>query len=234
MNNMQLYELINDKTQFFKVFEDNIKNKIRVASPAIISEVDYEKQTLKAQITLREYINGKYIDIPELLDVPFFILGGGDYSITIPIKKGDECLIVFGDSCIDSWWQNGDVQNPIDSRRHDLSDGFALVGFKSQKNKLDDYSDDSFQIRQNDEVPFEINDESIIITKDETEIIIEEDNITISTNENTKIKIDSNGKVEIKASEINLKGTVKINDKDYMSHTHSNGNQGANTGGVIA
>ena len=231
---MLISELINDTTSLFKNLEDKIKQKIRVASPAIISEVDYEKQTLKAQITIREYINGKYIDIPELLDVPFFILGGGDYSVTMPIKKGDECLIVFGDSCIDSWWQNGDVQNPIDSRRHDLSDGFALVGFKSQKNKLENYSDEAFQIQQNDEVPFEINDDSIIIKKDETEIIIEEDNITISTNENTKITIDSNGKIEIKASEINLKGTVKINDKDFMSHTHSNGNQGANTGGVIA
>ena len=231
---MLISELINDTTSLFKNLEDKIKQKIRVASPAIISEVDYEKQTLKAQITIREYINGKYIEIPELLDVPFFILGGGDYSITMPIKKGDECLIVFGDSCIDSWWQNGDVQNPIDSRRHDLSDGFALVGFKSQKNKLENYSDEAFQIQQNDEVPFEINDDSIFIKKDETEIIIEEDNITISTNENTKITIDSNGKIEIKASEINLKGTVKINDKDFMSHTHSNGNQGANTGGVIA
>ena len=231
---MLISELINDRTQLFKNLEEKIKQKIRVASPAIISEVDYEKQTLKAQITIREYINGKYIEIPELLDVPFFILGCGDYSVTITIKKGDECLIVFGDSCIDSWWQNGDVQNPIDSRRHDLSDGFALVGFKSQKNKLEDYSDEAFQIRKEDEIPFEINDDSIIIKKNETEIIIEEDNITISTNENTKITIDSNGKVEIKASEINLKGTVKINDKDFMSHTHSNGNQGANTGGVIA
>lgn len=231
---MKISELVNDTTSLFRNLENKIMQKIRVASPAIVSEVDYEKQTLKAQITLREHINGKFIDIPELLDVPFFILGGGDYAVTMPIKKGDECLIIFGDSCMDSWWQNGDVQNPIDSRRHDLSDGFALVGFKSQKNKLEDYSDDSFQIRQNDEIPFEINDDSIIITKDETEIIIEEDNITISTNENTKITIDSNGKVEIKASEINLKGTVKIDDKDFMTHTHSNGNQGANTGGVIA
>lgn len=231
---MLISELINDRTQLFKNLEEKIKQKIRVASPAIISEVNYEKQTLKAQITIREYINGKYIDIPELLDVPFFILGGGYYSVTMPIKKGDECLIIFGDSCIDSWWQNGDVQNPIDSRRHDLSDGFAIVGFKSQKNKLENYSDEAFQIQQNDEIPFEINDNSIIIKKDETKIIIEEDNITISTSENTKITIDSNGKVEIKASEINLKGTVKINDKDFMSHTHSNGNQGANTGGVIA
>ena len=231
---MYIYELINDKTQFFKVFEEKIKQKIRVASPAVISEVDYEKQTLKAQITIREYINGKYIEIPELLDVPFFILGGGDYAVTMPIKKGDECLIVFGDSCIDSWWQNGDIQNPIDSRTHDLSDGFAIVGFKSQKNKLENYSDESFQIRKENEIPFEINADSIIIKKNDTEIIIEDDNITISTNENTEITIDSNGKVEIKASEINLKGTVKINDKDFMSHTHSNGNQGANTGGVIA
>ena len=231
---MLISELINDRTQLFKVFEDKIKQKIRVASPAVISEVDYEKQTLKAQITIREYINGKYIEIPELLDVPFFILGGGDYSVTIPIKKGDECLIVFGDSCIDSWWQNGDIQNPIDSRRHDLSDGFAIVGFKSQKNKLDNYSDEAFQIRKEDEVPFEINTDSIIITKDETEIKIEEDNITISTNNNTKITIDSDGVVQIEASEIKLNGTVKINNKDFMSHTHSNGNQGANTGGVIA
>jgi hypothetical protein len=231
---MLISELINDTTSLFKNLENKIMQKIRVASPAVISEVDYEKQTLKAQITIREYINGKYIEIPELLDVPFFILGGGDYSITMPIKKGDECLIIFGDSCVDSWWQNGDIQNPIDSRRHDLSDGFALVGFKSQKNKLEDYNDEAFQIRKEDEIPFEINDDSIIITKDETEIIIEDDNITISTNENTKITIDSNGKVEIEASEINLKGTVKINDKNFMSHTHSNGNQGANTGGVIA
>lgn len=231
---MLISELINDTTSLFRNLENKIMQKIRVASPAVISEVDYEKQTLKAQITIREYINGKYIEIPELLDVPFFILGGGDYSITMPIKKGDECLIVFGDSCIDSWWQNGDIQNPIDSRRHDLSDGFAIVGFKSQKNKLEDYSDEAFQIRKEDEIPLEINDDSIIIKKNETEIIIEEDNITISTSENTKITIDSNGKVEIEASEINLKGTVKINNKDFMSHTHSNGNQGANTGGVIA
>lgn len=231
---MKIAELVNDTTSLFRNLENKIMQKIRVASPAIVSEVDYEKQTLKAQITLRENINGKYIDIPELLDVPFFILGGGDYSCTFPIKKGDECLVIFGDSCIDSWWQNGDVQNPIDSRRHDLSDGFALVGFKSQKNKLDNYSDEAFQIRQEDEVPFEINDDSIKITKSETEIKIEEDNIIISTGSNTKIKIDTNGKVEIEASEINLKGTVKINNKDFMSHTHSNGNQGANTGGVIA
>jgi hypothetical protein len=61
---MLISELINDRTQLFKNLENKIMQKIRVASPAVISEVDYEKQTLKAQITIREYINGKYIEIP--------------------------------------------------------------------------------------------------------------------------------------------------------------------------
>lgn len=232
---MKIYETLNDRVQLFKNFEKNLMQKLRVASPATVTAVDYEKQTLKAQITLREYINGQYLEIPELLDVPFFILGGGNYSFTFPIEEGDECLVIFGDSCIDSWWQNGDIQNPMDSRRHDLSDGFAIVGFKSQKNKLEDYSEDSFQIRNGEDVPLEINEDSITITKNETEIHIEEDIITISTGDESKITVDSNGAVTIEAREINLKGDiVKIKDKDFMAHTHSNGNNGSPTGGVIS
>ena len=84
---MKIYELVNDKTQLFKVFEEKIKQKIHVAAPAKITSIDYEKQTLNAQITIREKINGQLFGIPELLDVPFFVLGGGDYSLTFPIKK---------------------------------------------------------------------------------------------------------------------------------------------------
>ena len=231
---MKIYELVNDPTQFMRTFEDKLMQKIRVAAPAKVTAVDLDKQTLQAQITIRENVNGKLFGIPELLDVPFFVLGGGDFSLTLPVSKDDECLVVFADSCIDSWWQNGDVQNPIDSRRHDLSDAFAIVGFRSQKNKLDNYNDEALQIRNGDEVPLEIGKDSIRVTMDETEVKVEEDNVIISTNEDTRIKIDADGTVEIKASTIKLDGTVKINNKDFMSHVHSGGNQGANTGGVVA
>lgn len=231
---MKIYELVNDSTRFMKAFEDRLMQKIRVAAPARVTSVDFEKQTLNAQITIRESVDGQLFGIPELLDVPFFILGGGDFSMTFPVKEGDECLVVFADSCIDSWWQNGDVQNPIDERRHDLSDGFALVGFKSQKNRLENFSDEAFQIRQGEDAPLEISDDAVTIKKGEVEIKVEEDGVTISTDEDTLIKIDSDGTVTIKASTIKLDGTVKINDKDFMSHVHTGGNQGANTGGVVA
>ena len=44
---------------------------------------------------------------------------------------GDECLVVFADRCINSWWYQGGVQPPEEIRFHDLSDGFAFVGFRS-------------------------------------------------------------------------------------------------------
>lgn len=231
---MKIYELVNDSTRFMKAFEDRLMQKIRVAAPARVTSVDFEKQTLNAQITIRENVDGQLFGIPELLDVPFFIIGGGDFSMTFPIKEGDECLVVFADSCIDSWWQNGDVQNPIDERRHDLSDGFALVGFKSQKNRLENISDEAFQIRQGEDAPLEISDDAVTIKKGDVEIEVKEDGVTISTDEDTLIKIDSDGTVTVKASTIKLDGTVKINDKDFMSHVHTGGNQGANTGGVVA
>lgn len=53
--------------------------------------------------------------------------------MTFPIKKDDECLVIFSDLSIDNWWESGNVQNPVEQRRHDLSDGMAIFGLKNQK-----------------------------------------------------------------------------------------------------
>ena len=62
--------------------------------------------------------------------------------MTFPVAKGDECLVVFAEACIDAWYQTGMVGNAISVRRHDYSDAFAFVGFRSLKNKLVNVSDD--------------------------------------------------------------------------------------------
>ena len=63
------------------------------------------------------------------------------------VIPGDDCLVVFGDCCIDAWWQSGGVQNQVERRRHDLSDGFAIVGFRAQPNVVTGYSSDTAQLR---------------------------------------------------------------------------------------
>ena len=43
---------------------------------------------------------------------------------------------MFASRCIDAWWQSGGVGEPMEPRMHDLSDGFALVGVRSQPHRL--------------------------------------------------------------------------------------------------
>lgn len=95
------------------------------------------EQTVRVQPAIREVVTGSdytpvSIPLPELLDVPIVLPRAGDYVITLPVRAGDECLVIFADQCIDAWWQNGGVQNQMERRRHDLSDGFAILGTWSQ------------------------------------------------------------------------------------------------------
>ena len=49
---------------------------------------------------------------------------------------------------------------------------------------------------------------------------------------NSDIQISDEG-ITLNATNININGTLTINGTPYLNHIHSNGNQGANTGGVV-
>lgn len=117
---------------------------LRVAMPGIIEEFNKEENTVKVQLAIMEKVTdpetGESTDtpIPVLEDVPVVFPRAGGYSLLMPIEEGDECLVVFGDMCIDSWWQSGGVQSQAETRRHDLSDGMAILGVWSQPNKIEE------------------------------------------------------------------------------------------------
>lgn len=144
-------ERMQDIIEYQRRVKEAIGIDLRVAAPGIIQSVDYDKQTCTVQLTVREQLNYdgnlQWVDIPILPDVPFFIYSGGGYCLTLPVAVGDECLVIFGDNCIDAWWQSGGVQNQIDHRRHDLSDGFAIVGFRSQPHTVNGFSAGAAQLR---------------------------------------------------------------------------------------
>lgn len=119
--------------------KDALNNELRVAMPGIVKEFDVATQTVTVQLAIREKIINagaeEEVQIPMLVDVPVVMPRAGGYSLVFAPKAGDECLVVFADNCIDGWWQSGGVQSQIDNRRHDLSDGFAILGCWSQTNK---------------------------------------------------------------------------------------------------
>ena len=98
-----------------------------------ITAFDAVKRTAKVEVMFRRLLaDGKTIqDFPLLQDCPVFTLQGGGSALTVPIAAGDECLVLFSDNNIDAWYEAGQPALPYDGRRHDISDGIAIVGLNS-------------------------------------------------------------------------------------------------------
>lgn len=125
----------------FRSLTEKIGSELRVAAPGIIQSYNAATNTATVQLAIREKVNQMDgttadTDLPLLLDCPVMMPRGGGFALTFPVAAGDECLVVFADACIDSWWQSGGVQNQAEKRRHDLSDGIVIPGLWSQPNKL--------------------------------------------------------------------------------------------------
>ena len=124
---------------------------LRVAIPGIIQSFDAITQTVVVQPALRERIidqlgNVKLMNLPLLLDVPIVMPRSGGFALTMPIVKGDECLVIFNDMCIDAWWSLGGVQNQAEKRRHDLSDAVAIIGVWSQPRRIANYNNTAVEL----------------------------------------------------------------------------------------
>lgn len=124
-------QTINSQSQINQNNAADIMFRIRCAIPAIIQSYDPGTNTVEAQPAIRERLvledgSIQYLNLPLLINVPVVFPSSGSSSITFPIEKGDECLIIFSDLAIDNFWTSGSVQNPIEVRRHDLSDGIAI------------------------------------------------------------------------------------------------------------
>ena len=51
--------------------------------------------------------------------------------MTYPIEPGEECILLFSDRELESWFISGDVQPEAYPRMHDLTDCIAIVGLRS-------------------------------------------------------------------------------------------------------
>lgn len=123
--------------------------------PGIVQSFDPKAMTVTVQPSIRGRIerpDGSIasVNLPLLVDVPVVYPGGGGFTLTFPIRLGDECLVLFADRCIDSWWQSGGIGEPLEARMHNLSDGFALVGPRSLARSLPSVSTQNTQLRTDD------------------------------------------------------------------------------------
>ena len=217
---MSLGERMGGEEECMRRAIENKTDNLRVAMPGKIITFDEANQTAAVQPLIKEQIRGKWESLPQLLDVPCVFPRAGGYCLTFPVKPDDECLIVFNDMCLDSWWQSGGEQIQLECRRHDLSDAACHLGIQSVPRAVTDYSINSMRLRNEDNDSFfEIMDddktvnivgaENINIEAEADLCITVSGSTTINTTGNTVVK--SGGNVDITAATINLNGTVIVN-----------------------
>jgi Phage protein Gp138 N-terminal domain/GpV Apex motif len=147
--------LLNDPVETNLLILDGRQSSMWTTLPCIVQSVNFEQMTLVAQPTIQgvtydQNNNPTFVNLPILGDVPIIFPSAGGLILTLPIAEGDEVLVVFASRCIDTWWQSGGIQKPIEMRMHDLSDGFAFPGPKSIPNVVPNISSTSAQLRTDD------------------------------------------------------------------------------------
>jgi phage baseplate assembly protein gpV len=193
---------------------------LRVAMPGTIVSFDASKQTATIQPAITEVdflpgTNGQMgpRPLPRLVDVPVMFPRAGAFALTMPVQAGDECLVIFGDQCMDAWFQSGAAGAPVnefETRRHSLADGFALVGLWNQTRHLSAWSTSSAQLRSVDgTVTVDVSSSAITLTAP-----------TVTVSGSTTVHITGAGQTTIEG-------------KNFLEHTHSGVASGGSASGPV-
>lgn len=201
---------------------------MKVSFPAKVTTVN-ANGTVNIQPVIREKLissgnSVSYVNLPIIPNVPICWPNAGGYSITFPIDVGDECLAVISDQSFDNWWLYGGVQNPIEYRRHDLTDAIAIFGPKSIPNTLPEPQ--GFTVR----TP---KGKAIEILGDGTLKLLSGTGASLVINQSkATIKVGASS-IEITSAGIKVTGKLTINDIEFMEHKHTAPAEGGETSGVI-
>jgi len=234
---MDVRERMNDPLVGLTVALGAWQSKIQTAIPGIIQSFNTDNPN-SMTCTVQPAINGQVrdetgavtiVELPLLVDCPVQFPRGGGVTLTFPVALGDECLVVFSSRCIDAWWQSGGVQVQPELRMHDMSDGFALLGFSSLPRVIQGISTTAAQLRSDDGQAFvEVNPTTHAINATTTGAATVSASTGITL---TAPTVTINGNVQINGT-VNSTGDIKAGAISVQNHHTGGVTPGSGTSGA--
>jgi hypothetical protein len=115
-----------------RVIKDAIEARIgelHVSLPAKVLSYDVAKQTCSVEpVIKRKYVTGEVVSLPVINNVPVCMPRAGNAFLSLPIKVGNYVLLIFSERSLDVWLKQGGSVDPLESRKHHLSDAIAIPG----------------------------------------------------------------------------------------------------------
>ncbi len=215
-------------------FRNKIGIWIEKIAPAQI--VSYDRVANRAVVKILNNAittDGQALERKNLINIPVLQYGGGGFFFNFPIKENTIGWICACDRNIDIFKQNYTQFTPSSLEKHQYKDGFFIP---------DTIKPFNFQLSAEDENAVVLISEDGLtkISLAQGQAVITAENITLNGTNVTinATNITENGTLTVNGattinSDLTATGTCTFSNKEFLSHLHSNGNQGANTGGVV-
>lgn len=131
--------------------------ELHTSLPAEVVEYDSEKQcaTVRACIK-RKYPDDRVVELPVIQRVPVWHPRVGKAVIHLPVKPGAVGWLHFSERSIEVWLEKGGCQDPLDPRKHSLSDAVFYPGGYPFTDPATVGDDDAIEIRNGDGTPVEL------------------------------------------------------------------------------
>ena len=197
---------------------------LNTAIPAIIDEFDLTTQRVSATPAIQaKYVTPdgevKYINYPKITNIPLALIKSPGMKITYPVKKGQNCTLIFSQRSIDNFLLDGTKPYPPEEgpdpmtaaiRCMDLTDAMCFPGVVCNNETISNYNNDAIEIRN---------------SAGTTKLTVSENGLNFTQGGAT---LEMSGdKITMTASQ------VIINGHDFDTHVHSGVTSGSSNTGVI-
>lgn len=192
---------------------------VHTSIPAIVQSYDPATQTASVKIAIkRKYIIGDLEEIaerPAIPDVPVLFPTGGSFSLTYPLKPGDDVHLLISERSTEVWKNNSGVVDPKDARKFSLSDCFIIpagarkVISEATSDKLRVVSGNGFlEMNENGQIRI-VNTSGFLHINQNGEIIVQSNGQRVFLKNNkSSVEIKTGGDVEVKTTT----GTLLVTD----------------------
>jgi hypothetical protein len=114
--------------EILDALQTKIKQDLRVSLPGIIKSYDHKKQMADIDFSPELLADNNINPLKGISGVPVIFPRSGGASITMPVKAGDGCVVIFLDRDARNWLLGKPKDRPMTRRMHTLNDAIAFVG----------------------------------------------------------------------------------------------------------
>lgn len=223
--------LVDEAAQLKEVI-DRALSRINTCIPGIIDSFDGNTQTATVipAVSMKTFIEDKQgvLEYPPIINAPvvFPFASAAGFALTIPVRRGDPCILLFSQRPIDNWHDKGGIQpsgEGVSSRHHDLTDAIVIMAASPTPNVLGEWEGNGLQIRNRDKTStITVYDDKVVI-HNTTEVIIDTPETKITGNLTVKGDTDIKGTLGVDGDTSLGASVTNVGVNISRTHTHSQG-----------